>query len=424
MNINKIFHYFIAIILFTTLTFTLNVTDVSAKEFRDVPGNHAAASAVQWASSRGIIGGFDDGTFRPNELVTEGQFAVMLTRYFEDIRIEASSYKQLDKKVWSNSSYEALARFQVPLLGYLDHTYRNKPITRGLLAQVIAHVNGQPSELEGAIQYLFDEKITSGQNAQATSLLEKYGYKNNLTRAQAVMFFHRINEQGKDELAEKVVSNKSTAVIGSPEAENVKKQSVSMVDSRVKPAEIVDSGGYIVGQPLPAKPTYVNGVLIVNKKNPLPIKFAPGENKLARKSFNEMAVEAKKSGIRLTTVSTYRSFEYQTTLYAKYAARDGKKAADRYSARPGYSEHQTGQAFDIGEVNQGKHWVSDSFGQTKAGKWVAENAHRYGFIMRYPKGKESITGYMHESWHFRYVGKEIAEDIYKRKISLEEYLGL
>lgn len=424
MNIKKIIQCFIAIILFTTLTSSLSVTEVSANEFKDIPGNHVAASAVQWASSRGIIGGFNDGTFRPDVLVTEGQFAVMLTRYYEDIRNESSAYIKLDEKVWSNSSYEALARFQVPLLGYLDHTYRNKPITRGLLAQVIAHVNGQPSELVGAIQYLFDEKITSGQNAQAPSLLEKYGYKNKLTRAQAVIFFHRLNEQGKNELDEKIVANKSIAVIGSHEAENVKKQSVRRVDSRVKPAEIVDSGGYTVGQPLPVKPTYVNGILIVNKKNPLPQKYAPGEHKLARKSFNEMAVEAKKSGFRLTTVSTYRSYDYQTTLYAKYAARDGKKAADRYSARPGYSEHQTGLAFDIGEVNQGKHWVSNSFGETKAGKWVAENAHRFGFIMRYPKGKESITGYMHESWHFRYVGKEIAEDIYKRKISLEEYLDL
>ena len=424
MNIKKIIQYFIAIILLTILPSTLSVMEVSANEFKDIPVNHAAASAVQWASSRGIIGGYNDGTFRPRELVTEGQFAVMLTRYYEDIRTEASTYKQLDEKVWSNSSYEALARYQVPLLGYLDHTYRNKPITRGLLAQVIAHVNGQPAELEGAIQYLFDEKITSGQIAQAPSLLDKYGHKNDLTRAQVVIFFHRINEQGKNELAEKIVANKSAAVIGSLEAENVKKQSVRMVDSRVKPVEIVNSAGYIEGQPLPAKPTYVNGILIVNKKNPLPQKYAPGENKLARKSFNEMAVVAKKSGIRLTTVSTYRSFDYQTTLYAKYVSRDGKKAADRYSARPGYSEHQTGLAFDIGEVNQGKHWVSNSFGETKAGKWVAENAHRFGFIMRYPKGKDSITGYMHESWHFRYVGKEIAEDIYKRKMSFEEYLDL
>ncbi len=397
---------------------------MSANEFKDVPGNHAAASAVLWASTQGIISGFEDGTFRPDALVTEAQFAAMLTRYYEDIRNEANTYKQLDEKVWSNSSCEALARFQVPLLGYNDRTYRNKPIRRGLLAQVIAHVNGQPSELEGAIQYLFDEKITLGQNAQATSILEKYGYKSNVTRAQAVLFFHRLNGQGKNNLAEKIVANKRAAVIGSPEAENVKKQSVLKVDPRVKPVEPIGTGGYIDGQTLPIKPTYVNGLIIVNKKTPLPKKFAPGENKLARKSFNEMAGEAKKSGIRLTTVSTYRSFDYQTTLYAKYVARDGKKAADRYSARPGYSEHQTGLAFDIGEVNQGKHWVSGSFGETKAGKWVAENAHRFGFIMRYPKGKESITGYMYESWHFRYVGRELAEDIYKRKISLEEYFAL
>lgn len=185
-----------------------------------------------------------------------------------------------------------------------------------------------------------------------------------------------------------------------------------------------NKSGYIEGQTLPVEPTYVNGVLIANKKYPLPSTFAPGESKEAREAFEEMSAEAKLSGINLTAFSTYRSYEYQTSLYDRYVKRDGVEKADRYSARPGYSEHQTGLAFDIGEVNYEKHWASSSFGETEAGKWVAANAYRYGFILRYPKGKEEITGYMHESWHFRYVGKEIAEEIFKRNVTLEEYLGL
>ena len=113
-------------------------------------------------------------------------------------------------------------------------------------------------------------------------------------------------------------------------------------------------------------------------------------------------------GFNLTAFSTYRSFEYQTGLYQRYADRDGAEEADRYSARPGYSEHQTGLAFDIGEVNNEQDWASVRFGDTEAGKWIAANAHRFGFIMRYPEGKEAITD-MHESWHFRYVGVEIAK---------------
>ena len=192
----------------------------------------------------------------------------------------------------------------------------------------------------------------------------------------------------------------------------------------VKPNPKIDNGGYIEGQKLPSEPTYVQKILIANKKHPLPSTFAPGEDKAARAAFDQMAAKATLSGFTLTAFSTYRAFDYQTTLYERYVARDGKEAADTYSARPGYSEHQTGLAFDIGEVNFEKHWASSSFGETEAGKWVAANAHRFGFIMRYPEGKESVTGYMHESWHFRYVGIEIATDIFKRKITLEEYLGI
>ncbi|MFD1927689.1 D-alanyl-D-alanine carboxypeptidase family protein [Sporosarcina siberiensis] len=189
-----------------------------------------------------------------------------------------------------------------------------------------------------------------------------------------------------------------------------------------KPAPVVDGGGYIEGQELPLQPTYIKNILIANKKYPLPATFAPGESKEAREMFDKMAAEAALSGYKLSAFSTYRSFEYQTGLYNRYVDKEGPEKADRYSARPGYSEHQTGLAFDIGEVNQEKLWLTAEFGESAAGKWLAENAHRYGFIMRYPLGKEDITGYMYESWHFRYVGESIASEIYAEKGTLEEYL--
>jgi zinc D-Ala-D-Ala carboxypeptidase len=185
-----------------------------------------------------------------------------------------------------------------------------------------------------------------------------------------------------------------------------------------------DNRKYIDGQELPKEPTYIKDILIANKQYPLPSTYSPGESKEARAAFNEMAAAAKLDGFELIAFSTYRSYDYQTGLYERYVERDGSKAADRYSARPGYSEHQTGLAFDIGEVNNEQYYASEEFGETEAGKWVAANAYRFGFIMRYPEGKEKITGYMHESWHFRYVGIEVAEEIYKQNISLEEYLGI
>ncbi|AQQ52116.1 M15 family metallopeptidase [Planococcus lenghuensis] len=174
----------------------------------------------------------------------------------------------------------------------------------------------------------------------------------------------------------------------------------------------------------PAEPTIIQGVLLANKQYPLPEDYAPGENAEARAAFEQMAAAAEQEGIELVAFSTYRSFARQKELYEGYAARDGAAAADRYSARPGHSEHQTGLAFDIGEEGQEENWASSSFGETAGGEWLADNAHKFGFILRYPEGKEKITGYMYESWHFRYVGEEIATAIHEQGLTLEEYLDI
>ena len=186
----------------------------------------------------------------------------------------------------------------------------------------------------------------------------------------------------------------------------------------------IKNNGYIEGQPLPSEPTFVEGILIVNKHYPLPSTFAPGESEEARQAFEQMKKEAKVAGFELDAFSTYRSFEYQDTLYNNYVNRDGQENADRYSARPGYSEHQTGLAFDIGEKGKEDLWLTEEFGESEAGKWLVENAHKYGFILRFPQGKEAITGYMYESWHFRYLGVDTATKVQEAGVTLEEYLGV
>ena len=136
--------------------------------------------------------------------------------------------------------------------------------------------------------------------------------------------------------------------------------------------------------------------------------------RVAAKYFKEMSDAAKGDGISIYNVSGYRSFNTQKSLYNSYVNRDGKTKADTYSARAGTSEHQTGLATDINSV-------STSFENTNAFKWLSKNAYKYGFILRYPKGKEYITGYMYEPWHYRYVGKEVAKIIYEKNITYEEY---
>ena len=174
-------------------------------------------------------------------------------------------------------------------------------------------------------------------------------------------------------------------------------------------------------QPYPEpseEPTYIQGVLIANKTYPLPASYNPGGLlPEAKSAFNIMAEDAANEGIYLEIVSGFRSYEYQKGLYERYAAKDGYEAADRYSARPGHSEHQTGLGMDINSTDQ-------SFAYTAEGRWLAANCSRYGFIIRYPEGKEAQTGYMYEPWHIRYLGVDLAQAVTNSGLCLEEYLGI
>ncbi|MBQ6820043.1 MAG: D-alanyl-D-alanine carboxypeptidase family protein [Clostridium sp.] len=171
------------------------------------------------------------------------------------------------------------------------------------------------------------------------------------------------------------------------------------------------------------EPKYINGILIVNKEHGLPDTYAPGENQEAREAFERMKADAAKDGIYLNAFSTYRSYWSQYTLYNNYISEYGEAPTDTFSARAGFSEHQTGLAFDIGGVDKSL-WSDENFQYTEEAKWLKENCTKYGFILRYPEGKEWITGYMYESWHFRYIGVEHSKYFENNNLTLEEYLGL
>ena len=137
----------------------------------------------------------------------------------------------------------------------------------------------------------------------------------------------------------------------------------------------------------------------------------------AKNAFEQLSKEAKKEGLNIIAMSSYRSYDYQVNLYNRYVKEDGQEKADTYSGRPGHSEHQTGLAVDV--YNKTESYTN--FEKTKEYEWMMEHADEYGFILRFPKEKEKETGYQFESWHYRYVGKEIASYIKKHNISLEEY---
>jgi D-alanyl-D-alanine carboxypeptidase len=189
------------------------------------------------------------------------------------------------------------------------------------------------------------------------------------------------------------------------------------------------------------KPYYTNtkkaenlntNLILVNKYNyltedyipenlePIDIAYARSGMQLvreAKEAFETLSEDAKKEGKNIIAMSSYRSYDYQVNLYNNYVATDGKEAADTYSARAGYSEHQTGLAVDV----YNKVLPYTSFEETEEFNWMQENAYKYGFILRFPKDKVNITGYQYESWHYRYVGKEAAKYIHNHDLTLEEY---
>ncbi len=172
--------------------------------------------------------------------------------------------------------------------------------------------------------------------------------------------------------------------------------------------------------------------VLVNKYRYLPKNYTPKHLEVIRKEFNvdqkvlmkeakeafeELCEEALKGDLHIRAISTYRSFSYQENLYQKYVDQDGVIMADTYSARPGYSEHQTGLTVDVDNVKTSY----TNFESTKEFEWMQQHSFEFGFILRYPKGKEEITGYDYESWHYRYVGKETAKDVTKRNLTYDEY---
>ena len=163
--------------------------------------------------------------------------------------------------------------------------------------------------------------------------------------------------------------------------------------------------------------TYVDGILVANKSYALPSTYSPEMDATTIQQFNLLSKAAANEGLNIYLSSGYRSYSQQDAIYNNYVSWYGQAQADTFSARPGHSEHQTGLAIDVNTID-------DSFAGTPEAIWLENHAHEYGFIIRYPKGKESITGYKYEPWHIRYLGVEKATAVYNSGLTLEEYLGI
>lgn len=198
--------------------------------------------------------------------------------------------------------------------------------------------------------------------------------------------------------------------------------------------------GQVSRENVPVVSNYDSTAVLVNKQRSLPENYKPDDlvipdvrfsaaneerkhlRKPAADALEDLFAAAEKDGIILYAVSGYRSYNTQTTLFNNYAQQHGREEALRFSAPPGTSEHQTGLAMDVSSENMG-FTLDQSFGDTAEGRWIAQHAAEFGFIIRYPQEYEDVTGYMYEPWHLRYVGEDIAKQVTEQKVTLEHYFG-
>lgn len=268
--------------------------------------------------------------------------------------------------------------------------------------------------------------LTGCEKVDLTSLKDKIAFWDEKADEQDNETSVNQDEQAKEEQGEE---EEQTPSENAPEEEEYPWTLESIFFNEIK---VVD-GRNIIQNPM-------NIVSLVNKEFGLPdgytpedlvrpnVEFSFGNQDIeksymreeAAKALEDMFNGAKQSGITLYAVSGYRSFDRQTVLFGAEVDRVGEEKAVQAVAYPGNSEHQTGLAMDISSESA-DFLLTEEFADTKEGKWLKENAHLYGFILRYPKGKENITQYKFEPWHFRYVGKKSAKDIYENDWTLEEY---
>lgn len=321
---------------------------------------------------------------------------------WEDINLE-------DNKIYSAGKYT----------GYI--TFRNKQI------KLILEVNDDENPtIEGVedITIYVNEEINLLKNIKATDnshdevSINVNGEYNNSVAGEYLLSYVATDKSGNEILKDFKLIVKEIPKVTANTNNNINKNNNSNTSVTENAIIGTSSKGYIIKKVNDIY--YVNDILIANKTYSLSSSYAPGGLlNVFMNAFYSMQADAASQGISLSIISGYRSYSKQKSLYNNYVSRDGKNLADTYSARPGHSEHQTGLAADINSLDQ-------SFINTPEGQWLNNNCYKYGFIIRYPQGKESITGYMYEPWHIRYVGVDVATALYNggNWISLEEYLGI
>lgn len=392
--------------MFVTILAKMNCANLasfsSLRSFSDVPASEWYHNAVEWANKNGYASGVGYGYFSPASPISRQDLALMLYTYAKKNTVgnPCVNYANLDgytdKTQIAGYAYEAM-RWAVGN-GFISGTEMTKlsPRSTATRAMISVIIRNYDKTFGHNWKELYFTARTCTSNGYKKFRCLKCGVEKTVeTKAWHVWNGGTVTVKPTNYSTGMVVY--TCKVCGAKQSKTIPKN---------KP-NIQTIGGV----------TYVDGILIANKTYSLPWNYGSGLTAEMNSALNKMFAAAASAGYNLYVRSGYRSYSRQNTLYNNYCKRDGKAAADTYSARPGHSEHQTGLAADINSLET-------SWGKTPEGKWLAANCYKYGFIIRYPAGKEDKTGYQYEPWHVRYLGVETATAVYKSGLCLEEYLGI
>ncbi len=428
------------------------------------------------AVDRGIVAGYEDGTFKPNQKVTEAEFAVMIAKSVT--HIDAFNTKPSDIH-WAQPFYDELGKYELPFLGYQDTQYKNSPLSRGRTAKIIARLYGFDLNVVEAVSFMYENDLSKGRDEKKD--FESYGAFEMLTRAEATALLDAVYH--KSQVAfNGIQSDLSDGKIGTGVLYSSKDLPVN--------SELNSNGRYALFQ----GKTYINSfadislakqngrqfantylidqknkrllwsnfnreidftgstsqgnLFLINHNYPVANEYKSNKmlntaaytSKYLRVSGNNMYIDEavfnplqsmlndiyNDGANKLVLISAYRSYQTQNMLFqnrvnglkSSMGLENAQKKVATSTAIPGSSEHQIGLAIDFSSNTD----LSQSFANTKEGQWLNNNSWRYGFVVRYAMDKMNITGIISEPWHLRYVGVPHAEIMYKSGLCLEEYL--
>ena len=269
-----------------------------------------------------------------------------------------------------------------------------------------------------------DELWSSDNTAIAT--VDAYGHITGVSPGECYVILRSAKDQTKEAYVKVVVADSSNAA-ATTDANGENATSADATESATTLSSNTQEPQLTAEAPAPSKiddpslhyETFQGEpVLIVNKSYSMnPANEPGGLEATTAAQFDKLAQAAAADGLTLWVASGFRSYSYQDQIYNNYVNMSGQATADTFSARPGHSEHETGLAIDVNDP-------SDSFNNTAEAAWLAKHCWDYGFILRYPQGKQDITGYKYESWHIRYVGTKLSKELQKSGQTMEEYFGL